>query len=342
MKKSASTGAICVVVSAGLLLTFAGLTAYLYVQTRQRHVLWLGLLLAGAALGWVLVLIVLLRHRLLAFTGELCSALDAMMDGNGKPQKTPDEETLFARLHNRLTRLYEVTEENRRRVDEERQELQSLVTDISHQVKTPVSNLKMLTDTLLERPVSAEERTEFLQGMRSQTEKLDFLFGAMVKSSRLETGMIRLERREARFYDTLAQALSGIVYSAEQKRIAVTVACDEGLRLCHDSKWTAEALFNLLDNAVKYTPQGGEIAVAVEEWELYVKIAVRDNGRGIPEERQAAVFRRFYREEDVRATAGVGIGLYLAREIITLQGGYIKLTSAAGKGSTFSVFLPKR
>lgn len=215
-----------------------------------------------------------------------------------------------------------------------------LVSDISHQVKTPVSNLRMATDTLLARPVTDQERTDFLQGIRSQTDKLDFLFQALVKTSRLETGAIRLEKKNGLLFDTLAQTMSGIVYGAEQKNISVTVDCPEDWYLFHDSNWTAEAIFNLLDNAVKYTPAGGKISVSVEQWEMYVKLDVIDTGKGISESNQASIFRRFYREEEVHDEPGVGIGLYLAREIISMQGGYIKVTSEVGKGSTFSVFLP--
>ena len=149
-----------------------------------------------------------------------------------------------------------------------------------------------------------------------------------------------MEKKNGLLYETLAQAMSGIVYGAEKKAISVTVDCPEDLSLYHDSKWTAEALFNLLDNAVKYTPAGGNIGVSVEQWEMYVKLDVSDTGRGIAESSQASIFRRFYREEEVHDEPGVGIGLYLAREIITRQGGYIKVSSEIGRGSTFSVFLP--
>ena len=136
--------------------------------------------------------------------------------------------------------------------------------------------------------------------------------------------------------------MSGIVYTAENKQISVSVDCSETLTVAHDSKWTAEALFNLLDNAVKYTPAGGKITVTVEEWEMYVEIKVADTGKGISESNQAAIFRRFYREEEVHEQQGVGIGLYLAREIITQQGGYIKGVSESRKGSAFSIMLPMR
>lgn len=142
-------------------------------------------------------------------------------------------------------------------------------------------------------------------------------------------------------YDTLAAALGGIFLSAEKKHIDVQVSCPEQLAVSHDRKWTAEALFNILDNAVKYTPEGGHIRVVAERWEVYVKISISDTGRGIPEVHHGTVFRRFYREDDVRDAEGIGIGLYLAREIITLQGGYIRLASAPGEGSCFSVFLPR-
>ena len=238
--------------------------------------------------------------------------------------------------------LIQMIADNRRRVDEERQELQTLVSDISHQVKTPVSNLKMATDTLLEKPMTEAERTDFIRGIRSQTDKLDFLFQALVKTSRLETGVIQLDKKLGRLFDTVAQAMSGIVYAAEKKEIAVSVDCPEDLTVSHDSKWTSEALFNLLDNAVKYTPAGGKIAVSVVLWEMYVEIKVTDTGKGISESNQAAIFRRFYREEEVHEQQGVGIGLYLAREIVMRQGGYVKVVSEPGKGSEFSIMLPTK
>lgn len=326
----------------GLLLSMTAITLILFSLTLEVAVLIVGAALIGCALVWLFVLTQAFGKRLSLFTSELCKTLDNMMDGDEEPKPTDNSETLFARINHRLTRLYQIMQENRRKVEEERQELQTLVSDISHQVKTPVSNLKMVTDTLLTRPVTEAERIDFIKGVRSQTDKLDFLFQALVKTSRLETGVIRLEKKPGRIYDTVAQAMSGIVYAAEKKQIGVSVSCSEKLTVAHDSKWTAEALFNLLDNAVKYTPKGGKITVTVEEWEMYVEIKVADTGKGISESNQAAIFRRFYREEEVHEQPGVGIGLYLAREIITQQGGYIKVVSELGNGSAFYIMLPLR
>ena len=327
-------------VATGLVLTMSGITIALFLVTKQTVVLLTGGALLLCALVGIFVLTQSFGKRLSQFPADLCQTLDHMLAGNEAPTRPEDSETQLARIDHRLARLYQIMQENRRQVDEERQELQTLVSDISHQVKTPVSNLKMATDTLLEKPMTEAERTDFIQGIRSQTDKLDFLFQALVKTSRLETGVIQLDCKLCRLFDTVAQAMSGIVYEAEKKEIAVSVDCTEDLTLAHDSKWTAEALFNLLDNAVKYTPVGGNISVSVIQWEMYVEIKVADTGKGISESNQAAIFRRFYREEEVHDQQGVGIGLYLAREIVTRQGGYIKVVSEPGMGSEFSIMLP--
>ena len=314
---------ICRLISAGMVFSMLVITGILGGIMQDIRIFIAGGTLTLCAFFWIWLLVLFFGKRLSHFTSNLCRTLDNMIDGNEELQKSNDSETLFARINHRLIRLYEIMQENRHKVDMERQELQMLISDISHQVKTPVSNLQMVTDTLLTKPVSEEERMDFLQGIRSQTDKLDFLFQALVKTSRLETGAIRLEKKDSSLFHTLAQAMSSIVYAAEKKEIAVSVDCPENLIISHDSKWTSEALFNLLDNAVKYTPPGGKISVSVVLWEMYVELKVTDTGKGISESNQASIFRRFYREEEVHEQQGVGIGLYLARDIVKRQGVYI-------------------
>ena len=111
---------------------------------------------------------------------------------------------------------------------------------------------------------------------------------------------------------------------------------------CFDVKWTTEAIENIVDNAIKYTPEGGDITLAVTSYELFLRIDIADTGIGIAESEYADIFKRFYRSQAVNTIEGVGIGLYLARQIITGQGGYIKVTSTLGQGTTFSVFLPHK
>lgn len=333
---------ICIITGTGLLLTSAIGLAVLYFLTKSVTAVLCGLLVVALAFLWVVAFVFLVRNKVTVFSFSICRTLDNMLDGHIDPPQVGEQENLLSKINHRLTRLYEVMRENRRRTAEEKAALQELISDISHQVKTPVANLKIVAATLLEQDMPIEKQQEFLQGMSGQLDKLDFLMQSMIKTSRLETGLITLEKKEKPIYDTLAAALGGILLAAEKKNICVSVSCPEDLGSSHDQKWTTEALFNILDNAVKYTPEGGKIAVTAQRWEMYLKIDIADTGKGILESRQPEIFKRFYREEEVHDIEGIGIGLYLAREIITMQGGYIKVTSETGKGSVFSVFLPNR
>lgn len=301
--------------------------------------------LAAVTLGvlmllWAALFLRVFEQRLTRFTDALMRTFDDILAGQA-PSVAADEDTLFAKLDHRLIRLYETVQAREKRLDAERAKLQSLVSDISHQTKTPITTLKMLTDTLLTQPMSEPERAQFLDCSARQIDKLDFLIQVLVKTSRLETGVITLEKRPQPLAETIALAASGVLAAMEQKELQFSVSSPETITLPHDRRWTAEALANLLDNAVKYTPAGGRIALRVEEWESQVKIDVSDTGCGIPEAAQGAIFQRFWRAPAVHEEEGVGLGLYLAREIITLQGGYIRASSAPGKGATFSIFLPK-
>lgn len=326
----------------GVAITVACLTAIFCLMTGSGIFALYGTLLTAAMFVWGMVFLKFFPKKLTDFTNSLCRTLDGMIDGGERPQADMEAETSPARISHRLERLYNIMQMNRRRVEEEKAELQVLVSDISHQTKTPIANLKMINDTMQNRKMPEGKRQEFLQASESQLDKLDFLIQAMVKTSQLETGVITLEKKQALFADTLTTALNGILVPMEKKQIALSVDCPGSFSFPHDSRWTAEALCNILDNAVKYTPACGSIRVTVQEWEMYFKADITDTGKGIPEKEQAAIFKRFYRKDTVHDIDGIGIGLYLAREIVTMQGGYIKVVSAVGEGSIFSVFLPKK
>lgn len=328
-------------VGIGAVSTSTAILLALYLLTSNITLVLCGLLLTAALFAWGAVFLKFFQKKLSEFTNSLCNTLDDMIDGNERAFADLEAETSFARISHRLERLYNIMQISRHKVENEKAELQALVSDISHQTRTPIANLKMINDTLLTRKIPEEKQKEFLQATGSQLDKLDFLIQAMVKTSRLETDVVKLEKKAASFADTLTAAINSVLVPLEKKEILLLVDCPDNLIFAHDSRWTAEALYNILDNAVKYTSAHGYISIDVQEWEMYFKIDIADTGRGIPEKEQAAIFKRFYREEAVHDIDGIGIGLYLAREIITMQGGYIKVSSAVGSGSTFSVFLPK-
>lgn len=332
-KGCAAAGIVCAVLSVSV-------SVALYVLTQDIRAVYCVLLyMAGVNLCLALFL-AFVRRNLTLFSDGLCKLLDDMLSSDMQPPQYAEEENLFYKISHRLSRLYEILRESRGSIAKERADLQELISDISHQVKTPIANLKMIDATLLEQEVGPEKQREFLLAMGSQLDKLEFLMQAMIKTSRLEAGVISLKPKPQAIYDILAGALGGILLSAEKKKIEVKVDCTESVSAICDWKWTGEALFNILDNAVKYTPEGGRIHVSAVCWEMYVKIDISDTGIGIPEQHQGTIFKRFHREDNVHDIEGVGIGLYLAREIISRQHGLIRVNSKPGHGAVFSVFLP--
>ncbi|EJP6473606.1 sensor histidine kinase [Clostridium sp. FAM 1755] len=323
----------------GIFISSSIFITSLYIITHNRIIILWGIIFILCIYIWVVIFMFLIRKKLLLFISNISYSLDNMMNGNSNIYVNLEKETLLSKVNYRIKRLSEIMKENNSRVSQEKADLEKLVSDISHQVKTPIANLKMINATLLQGNVSKKEQIDFLKSMDGQLDKLDFLMQSMIKTSRLETGIITLEKKNYSIYETVAAVMGAILFKAEKKKIQITVNCDANLFALHDRKWTTEALFNIVDNAVKYTPVGGEIHINCSKLEMYTRIDIIDNGRGIKESHQAEIFKRFYREKDVHDLPGIGIGLYLAREIITMEGGYIKVISKEGEGSTFSVFL---
>ena len=330
----------CVLWGTLLLLAVGAVCAAVYLLTQNITAVRCVFLFSLFVLLCVIFFVALIRRKLVRFSDAFCGQMDDMLSGDIQPKQTVEEESLFYKINYRLGRLYEVMQENKNSIAKERADLQELISDISHQVKTPIANLKMINNTLLENEVPPQKQKEFLTAQASQLDKLDFLMQAMIKTSRLETGVISLEQKQQPVYDTLAAALGGILLNAEKKQIDVQVECPEHLDARHDRKWTSEALFNILDNAVKYTGNGGNVKISASATDFFVRIQVRDDGRGIEAAHITEIFKRFYREPSAAESEGVGIGLYLAREIITKEKGFIEVRSKPGAGSLFSLNLP--
>lgn len=282
-----------------------------------------------------------LKHDVYEYTEKLDTAINYMLKNEELKTSPCEKDDLWGKIYDRLVRLSHLYTHKNLEISEEKDKLKELVSDISHQTKTPIANIKLYLE-MMEDETDSDRNQDYLKKMNGQVDKLDFLLQSMVKMSRLETGTIKIQKQIAPLTDTLAMAISNVVIKAEKKNIKIDVQYDERLELNHDKKWTAEAIFNILDNAVKYTNDGGNIHIVVCRQELFTKISIEDTGKGIAPERQATIFTRFYREPEVHDNDGIGIGLYLAREIITLQNGYIEVQSQVGQGSTFMIYLPNR
>ena len=279
------------------------------------------------------------RRQVSLFADDLCETLDALLSGRQPENYQPYEDSLTAKVQGKLMQYFDIMSEGKRQSQQDKQVIQSLVSDISHQVKTPIANIKMFTNILQQHQLPPEKQAEFLRTMEGQIDKLDFLMQSLIKMSRLETGTFVLHPQEGRLADTIALAMSAVWAKAEAKEISLSADCDGSICVQHDPKWTAEALGNILDNAIKYTPPGGSVTVTVRPWQFYTRVDIADTGIGIAEEHYNDIFQRFYRDPQVASQEGVGLGLYLANGIITRQKGYISVKSKVGKGTTFSVYL---
>ena len=274
--------------------------------------------------------------RLRTYTKKLDEMLDKAIDGSFT--KSSFDESELSYLENKLWKYLSLSETSSQKTAEEKDKIKTLIADISHQTKTPVSNIRLYSELLSEGELYGEQK-EYADRIASQSEKLSFLITSLVKLSRLETGIISLSPEENCLAPMLEDIISQAKAEAGEKGLSLTLECGSETAV-FDEKWTNEALWNIVDNALKYTEKGG-VKISVREYEMFVCIEISDTGCGIAESEQAQIFSRFYRSEKTSSEEGLGIGLYLARQIISAENGYIKVKSEIGKGSVFSVFLSK-
>lgn len=271
---------------------------------------------------------------------RLMESLDSMLEKaiNGDFRESEYNETVLSSIEQKMAKFLAASERTLKTATEERENIKSLVSDISHQTRTPVANIELYTQLLAERELSGEELS-CVKAIGTQSEKLRSLMEALIKTSRLETGIIAMRIGENDLASIAERAVEQYKPAAGEKNIVLTSHTKPVDVLC-DPKWTEEALCNILDNAVKYTPEGGKITVTMTEYEMFCRIDVADTGVGVTEEELPKIFSRFYRGKNTAGCPGLGIGLYLTRRILSEEGGYIR-AARSKSGSVFSVFVPK-
>ena len=297
-----------------------------------------GYFIAGVALLLALAVVAVDRWRTARTIRRLDDMLTAAMNGTFS-EETFDESRLSS-LESRLARYLAASALSERNVREQKDQISALISDISHQTKTPVANLQLYAQLLSEQPLTPQGK-DCASAISAQAEKLQTLIEALVKTSRLETGILALHPQDGEIAPVVERAAAQYAPKAAEKGITLAVGEVNGSAV-FDAKWTEEAVCNLLDNAVKYTPSGRTVAVEIKNYEMFSAIRVTDSGPGISEEEQAKIFGRFYRAPSAWQVEGVGVGLYLTRQIAEKQGGYVKVESLPGKGSTFSLYLPRQ
>lgn len=271
---------------------------------------------------------------------QITLLIEALVEQQERQIFSEAEDTLTARLQHQLLKLRNILTAQNQMLAQEKEQIKTLISDISHQIKTPIAAANTFAELLSDGELSAEERTEYITTLQMSLGKLTFLTNSLIKISRLESGIISLKPEKNSLNEIVLQAVKTVYAKAKEKGILITFECAQAFEAVLDFNWTAEAISNVIDNAVKYTPQGGFVRLQITEYPSFLRLDISDSGVGIPEEEQAKIFGRFYRGKQSVGTDGVGIGLYLTREIINKQNGYMKVSSDEN-GSTFSMFLPK-
>jgi signal transduction histidine kinase len=248
-------------------------------------------------------------------------------------------DTFESKFVNQLKQLIRIVDFEVKSSKEEKDAVKSLISDISHQLKTPLANITMYTEILQDNTLTQSEKSEFIKRTKEQASKMEWLLQVLLKMSRLETGIIEFDINPTRIKETIMTSVRGVRSLAEQKNIQIKVKEFQDKTLLHNRKWTAEAIANILENAIKYSKEYTSITINVIPMELFTKIQIIDQGIGISSDEFNAIFQRFYRSKQVEQKEGTGLGLYLSQLILSKEGGYITVESKVLEGSCFSIFL---
>lgn len=269
----------------------------------------------------------------------------------GNVQFSVKEEVHFSyeeleRMYMEIDRLRNTYSLLQGRLRQEKEETKGMVTDISHQLKTPVAALETSFEILKEEGITEAERMEFMERCSRQLRGIQNLLDALVNISRMESGMITICPKPACLFDTLVEAVNRVYERGCQKGIQIELEAGEELEeleIPHDVKWLGEALINLLENAIKYSPSHTTIYLRMMKRATFLRLEIEDQGIGVPKEEYNKIFQRFYRgsQEAVRKESGSGVGLYLTREILKMHHGTIRVASGKeGGGALFIIQLP--
>ena len=248
-------------------------------------------------------------------------------------------ETRESKIVSQLNRTLRMVHNKRLEAEKEKEGVTRFLADMSHQFKTPMANIRIYTDLLRDDSLTREEIEEFVTRIDAQAEKMQWLMKMLFQASRLETGVVKFEAEPCDVLPTIQAAVDAVRGQAADHNIKLVQNEHEPCKVWHNPKWTAEAITNILENAIKYSETGTTVTVSFEPLSIYGRIRIEDQGIGIEKEEYSKIYQRFYRSEEVKDKQGSGLGLYLSQLILNLEGGYITVDSVKGQGSTFFLYL---
>ena len=290
----------------------------------------LNILIMGLIICWY-------RNKMLFQYNNFLDKADKIL--SGKQIDMIYDETLDSAISERLNRIMEISNMQKEIAEQERDVIKSLLSNISHQIRTPLANITLYAG-LLKDDLNGMSSFRLADKIEKNAEKLEFFMKELLKSSYAEQEIISVNPKIIESDKIIKKSCQSVELDAMKKNIRIRSENND-YKVFADSKWTEEVFTNIIENAIKYSPNNTEITIKSILYESFVCVRIIDNGIGIPEQEQGKVFQRFYRGTNVTDKQGFGIGLYLAREVLRKQQGYIKIKSKLNKGTTVEVFLSR-
>lgn len=273
------------------------------------------------------------RYREIA---RLSSYIRKISGGDYSLDLRDNKEGELSILKNDIYKVTLMLSEQSSLLQQDKIRLSDAIADISHQLKTPLTSMRVMADLLCDEKMSDKKRAEFTHNISIQLERIEWLVSSLLKLSRIDAGTVRFSKEEITAPNLIKKALEPILIPMDIKEQTLSIQGEETVNFRVDLNWTAEALTNILKNCVEHTPQYGKISITYEENPLYTEIIISDNGRGIARQDIPYIFKRFYKGKN-SSEESIGIGLNLAHSIITAQNGDVGVSSTEGKGTKFTI-----
>jgi len=277
------------------------------------------------------------------YENELSKAADAiqsMIDGTKGAVMPETLDGVSSKIQHQLSRLKLKIDGYHKMLEKDRDEIRELITEIAHQLRTPLVNVETYLDLLKESCEEDTQQWKYLDAVMLSEQKLSFLIQSFIKMSRFENHLIQIKNTSKNLKETVLRSIFSLHKKAEKKGIHISLNDSQTNEILHDQNWLGEAVYNVLENSVKYSPEKSEIEVELTQNEMFVRINIRDYGIGIQKGEENKIFQRFYRGKKVTTEEGFGIGLYLSREIVTRHSGFIKV-KREDPGLSMDIYLPQ-
>lgn len=294
-----------------------------------------GLLLAAACFCFFLWR---LRRTFERELEAVSAMLSRVISGRNPGVTSETEDILLSKIQHQIVRLKGQMDAVNEKADKDRDAIRGLILEIAHQLRMPLANMEAYLELLKEDSLEPEERAHYIAAAEAAEKQLSFLIESFIKMSRLETKVIQLRKKRRDIYETIESAAARAEKKAREKSIAIIIEKQAPICVPHDQNWLGEAIYNLLDNSVKYSKAGTRIQARASQNEMFLKIHIRDWGIGIEKQEEHDIFRRFYRGKNLSGQEGFGLGLYITKEIVNAHNGFIKVRREE-QGTSFFIFL---